>query len=736
MTFKITNKEAPIINKQEFLIKEVDATYKPLIEENIFYEDAKTKQLFYKKPFSFAKARDWKYYAVNLEKTYEYVGFQKQLQSLDRSLETTLIINLKYQFSQNLNLDFLRKALAKGANDTIIIENYLNGWIEEFDSSTSNFINKFYTLESKFIDHIIKEAKAIGIRIELTTKLKGDDIEELSTVEGKVLVRSKDYFGKTKLKYSVDFEIINAEKSKALQALSKANHVQKSIERNIKATIVSKDITLSDLHFETNTKVRNTLENELTPVLNKDGLKLTFLNIETETDKKPLIKKEIKYSIESTTKDNHSVVIDHVLRFTLEDLGKYYSSGIKDIELWVKDRLKGYTQDYIFQQEFTDLVIGFDDTTIKTKIEDAAKKVGYQIKQLVVLPDLQKIIPKHIDFEIGEDYEFSTKLDELKVKLNIIISGNIKDVSKIAWLIGPNTTSEFVLQKIKGAVLKEMRQYMHTINPEDFYMRFNVGTNEYGKPIAEELQEKIRAKLKGTFGILDADVICKQLGTDLQKQLQSLRGVTYPIHIESKSGEIKFKYLFYVNDVDSEGWTAFKVKCDGLRGRDAKELLKDIANRVKIYAESRLDEFSYDYRSVKSIDFQGRLAGFVVEGIRETKQEFGLSITLSKSIERLANSLEIELRNQKEQQQANDNKIMKKLEEQRIKKTDALLEQELKHFGDKYIDDEKGIEEELDELKKGVMPRRNLEDDITKLEETNSYKNLEDIENTNQNSKN
>ena len=85
------------------------------------------------------------------------------------------------------------------------------------------------------------------------------------------------------------------------------------------------------------------------------------------------------------------------------------------------------------------------------------------------MPDL-KPLKLRDKFSIVMDGEFVTKVSNVKVKLSIVVTARIEDLRDVKEHLNRLQDVEELIQEAIGEVV---RQYLHTIDPERFYVRFS-----------------------------------------------------------------------------------------------------------------------------------------------------------------------------------------------------------------------------------------------------------------------
>ncbi len=703
-----------------FLFREVAKDYTPTLKEKIFYKDKNSGQIKDSKPSIFPINRSWEYYAFTLDTFAEQRGFTKRLEELDNSISISLSLNYKFKLLNTLDIEFVKDTIRKGTAMEVL-QILISQWLEEYAGDNPGFLNTFFHTKDVLIQFINQRALSKGILLD-TVILDEYQSERDLSLTGRLDVKTYDYKGKTSINYNIELGILKNKKIKAQLALKNKERLCQTVEKSIRELLLHQKINLHTLYHNANTQVSEWLEKELEGLLDLDGLELIFIDLEVSLTNIPPKRKRYDIPQKCTTKDGHEIAVNHILILTLTNLGDFYRGRIGDLDAWVLEELGKQTEDYIFEKNFTDLVVHFDDTEIKERMKVSLQEIGYEIKQFTSSPDIKKIIPPQVELQLGEEYEYATSRDDVKVKLYVSINGEIIERSKLNWFLNPSTKSDVIIRKVKDIVIHEIRQFMHKLFPEQFYMRFESSEgNKTNLSPAEELIIKLNDILKEKFGILNATIICKPLETELIKKFKSLQGIAYPVLFENKLGEISYEIRFNVLDVDKNGWHTFKTKCDALKNRDTNTILKDIAQNLKHYLESRLDIWETDFISVKHEEFTNHLDQYLKEGVQIIVEEFGLIISASKSKNRKPNSVERGLKEDlKQKLLLEDEKRKVNYESQKLflvyqkEKLKTLIEHERRINGE-YPEDEEQITRELDEIGKRLLAD-NKESNIKKLE--------------------
>nr|WP_319570082.1 hypothetical protein [uncultured Draconibacterium sp.] len=616
--------QSRIVDSITNLIKEVDSSYRPGVSEKKYYFDKITREVYENKPISLSK-KDWTYYIIDFDEIVETQGLVKTLTELDNSCSLTISINYNAQIQQNPQKGLL-KLLIDESNANKAINNRIIRWISAFSTNEPEFVKRFYSLKIQLKQYLEDEARKLGLSLDLAIDVKEEDHSKI--VSGQVDVKVKDYQNRIPLTFELEVSVLEEKKVEGMQSLTNTEQLKEKVKDIISKSINSKNtIDLDFLHLKLNTGLRDILLRDLDVSLDRDGLKPEFLSLKSHLKNLPPRREQLSHSVKCITKNGYDIIIEHHLILNLKNLGDYFNSGINDVNQWVISELERITQDYIFEKDFTDLALHFEGDDIKVIMAKSVADKGYEIKQLITVPDLRDVFPKYFDFEVGNDLEFTTRREEVKVKLNVVINGKIDDAKKLAKYIIPTVTKEGIISKMKEIVLNIVRQFIHMVDPQMFYMYFDIPYNGQDSSLSDELKEKILTKLELEFGANNIDIILKQLETDLVKKFKALQGKSHPVYIENFTKQARFQSHFSIERVSNNGYHLFIAKCEAYQGKDIQGIFEEIARIIKNRAEIELNtRFNYKDSSV----IAPRFINYILELLRKSKvqieEEFGLII--------------------------------------------------------------------------------------------------------------
>ena len=199
----------------------------------------------------------------------------------------------------------------------------------------------------------------------------------------------------------------------------------------------------------------------------------------------------------------------------------------------VISQLKRFIPQLLFDAKYIDLLIRFKpiEIEIKKALCNEAEAIGYEIKQLITVPALEEIKLKD-NFTIDTTGTFQTKLRGVPVKLNIIVITRIKNLEDIEHFLN---RLQDVPKLMEESILDVTGQYLHNIDPERFYMRFNFTDVPNERPVETDLIETITNKLTEKFTADVIGVIIKVVETEITDKLRNLQENICPFEVKIKS---------------------------------------------------------------------------------------------------------------------------------------------------------------------------------------------------------
>jgi hypothetical protein len=690
---------------------------------------------------------------------------------------------------------------------TVEFDKKIQNWTKEFlEGQISDFIDNFAAVKNNLETYLTGRITEIGLTVvDLHTtpqKVSVQDEKKVQASQTAVLsnttetsqiikggklktyepepitfkVRVSDYDELLKLQATFVLEIDEAKSQEAADNYGKEIKLLTLISDETKKYLLQK--SLHEFLYGLD-ELEGQIKQRLKIPLAAKGRKISYFNLKKdpkdsdvaekaslELEKRLSLQKYLPiddYSVDcKISGHNESVRVLNTLQLQLEDVGKFaravasnlipYKDGKPSLELWAKQKLQEIIQPLLLEKEYVDILFEFAPREqqlsensysgqVKKQIRNAVSAIGYRVTHILSVPSLEPIdlMRDRRAVETGEK-DYPTKDGQIIAKLNVVSILKIDNLEKIKKLLGKGVRLE---DQIKKAIEIVVSRYMHSIEPDRFYMRFGSYAEELGETISveQELINLVRRELEESFSAVDIQVTPKIIDTpllELFKELRRQSSNSFQVKLDSgNGGEISFKGTFQVKYVHEAGWYTFESKFKplvdiynqqienlsllqrkGLRlgrqeefgeedGREIEERIKsirvkacgvgDIKEAIETYLTAQLESFNFENFWVNPVTKSKveKALNLLVNNLEDEgsiAKVFGLAVLIS--------NLQIVMGTQKQfEAQKIDNAFDKRIEgiDQEVKQ----LEDELAKLRSKRLklvanDDD---DDELDKLK-------------------------------------
>ncbi len=501
-------------------------------------------------------------------------------------------IHINYKASCNPgNEETLCEAFFDADSPEFVLKNRFEKWLNEYVKLQGNdFLSQYYQLEQKLAQYIKDKAlNEVGLNLELRLSLKGKP--ETVSINIKFPVRLKDCDERFDIKLST--ELLLDEENMLKE--SRPSHSVSDLEDIFKEEIQKHTMLKMTLDgFCKGMELSGDYEDDITDILKRlikqDGRKIGFLSIE------PIIPAAPIEFLDMDEEENYTdikcrileypdpITVKNKLQLDLANVGKHIASKVTDIKVWVKEKLERIIREELFNAKYINILLEFDP--IKKKIEEKMKeeavKIGYDIKQIVTVPDLEPLkLKENFTIDTSErNTIFQTIIPNVKVKLRIIITARIDDLNdeKVKKLLNQRLDIKKLMAE---SVENETAQIIHNIDPQRYYMRFSYSSNKGEKTVESEIKEKIETVLINDYKANIINIVCKMLETDITERLKELQSEMCAFEIEftpfSSGEKVRFKGRFQVDAIDENGWDKFQMRNYGIE-------------EIKIYLVEKIQE--------------------------------------------------------------------------------------------------------------------------------------------------
>lgn len=513
--------------------------------------------------------REYKYFLVSntLDGRKEAEGRIPGLRVRDFIKNRELELSVTYLAScAPGNEEKVAAALFEGPNPGAALDDLIGRWVKEFTRGRpAEFIDNYYARKAELEEHIAERALD-DVGLHLTAYLSLDEEEKLKPlVVGPVHfpVRVRDYDEEQPLKVKVELLADEQGKIKAVLHYSKNDELKEVLHERFRAYFAFASLQQLYMGLE-DEELRRKLVEELNSALAPSGRRVGFMSLESATNpdwqeffetEQDILCKVHKYP--------KTIIVNNKVQMLLKDIARYKAAKSPPLEEWLRKTLERVLSDLLFDQRYTDLLLRFAplEQQIKEALTSEAALIGYDVRQLITVPNLEQLVWKE-KFTVEAAEQFETSFSKVFVELEIVVTARFESFEGIEQYLD---TQQDVMALVKEAVVGEAREFLHTVSPERFYVRFNYPDKQLGekKSVRGELAARVENVLQRMFGAKATHITPKVVETDIIKRLTRLERElcefevkVVPLRVEEA---VPFKGTFQVG-VHADGWSTFQTR--------------------------------------------------------------------------------------------------------------------------------------------------------------------------------
>jgi hypothetical protein len=493
------------------------------------------------------------------------------------------------------------EALFSDSHPGIVLDGLLRKWVAAFTSEDPGaFINNYYQSQKDLQKYILREAeREAGLTLKVSLSLDGEEaLAKFNVGPTRTMVRLKDSDQEQELKLTAELVVDETDKVNAILSMHAEERLESIVVGATRAYLVE-HVSLHQFCTEINGdgfKVQ--LREHLDESLSGKGRRVGYLSLESPaTALVPDDKKffELKHPVKCDIPEfPDPIEINNTLQMKLTNVALYQAISPIDPAEWIKKALDRVIREELFGKKYINLLLNFREpekdsneaesnggahaghngsggsggsggeakiaSSIKEKMREQAAAIGYRLEQLISQPSLAPY--KLLDnFTIEPSGTFATRVSDVHVKLQIAITAKINDLMDVKDYLN---RQEDVRKAMCKTALAEAGQYLHGIDPSDFYMNFSFSKDVSVPTVEESLAERIRTKLEEQFKARVVSIVPKQLDDKLIERLKNLQRALYPFTAEVnplRSGEkFIFEGDFQIVGVHENGWYIFQSR--------------------------------------------------------------------------------------------------------------------------------------------------------------------------------
>jgi hypothetical protein len=488
------------------------------------------------------------------------------------------------------NEERVARALGNGIHPGAALDEFISKWVIDFTTDASlDFIDNYYSQEPELRKYLAKCADGeVGLTLQFKLMLEGErSLAPIELSSELFPVQVSDYPGEQNLKLTGRLQVEEEHKINAIVYSNRRHDLDRRIREHLREYFADK-VSLQQFCDDLNKEAfRRGLEAFLNTWLKLEGRRIRIIALESES--RDELKKRIsefnrfERDVQCTIREYPAPVsIKNSLQMILVDSARTDTANPIDLEAWVGKNLEEVIHSLLFDKRYLDLLLNFDETKdeIRRDMQVRASEIGYDIRQLITQPDLKPF--KLLDnFTIDAERSFATRIQNFPVKLNIVVVARIENLSDVEKHLN---RQEDVQEAIEECAVEEARQYLHSIDPADFYMKFSDPGDSDEQTIEETLIEKIKAKLAAEFKAQIVKVVPKVVDTEIVERLKKLRSEVrqFSVFVQpfQSSDRVVFEGSFQVDGVVE--WYTFQ-----LRQYDLNQILDQVERNVRSYLATR-----------------------------------------------------------------------------------------------------------------------------------------------------
>jgi len=453
--------------------------------------------------------------------------------------------------------------------------------------------------------------------------------------EDLVSLRLKNSHQILQLRYTC--ELVADPAAHALVYLFQADSVEirEVIMDEIKKTFAA-EIDIEQFAYELNTTVSSKLAIAINTRITSWGRVVGYLQLETPTVFPPR-HLEVNRMVRCITKDGIAVNVNNKLLLQRNSAAAkmFEASQVKNFFEWGANELERVTKNVIIQKTVNELLYVFDDSEVKNEIQKEAERYGYQVYQLITIPELDEFKERdrfNIDYQ---NTGLTSKTDGIKLSISLHMEGRIPDFTKAMKILGPK---EKISESIKGTVGSKIVQFFHSVDPDRFYLRFYTHDTGMGEKhsLEEEIRDLVKKTLEEDYGADIRTIVVNQPNTEIIDRLKKLQEGILVCEFHDRTGFLKYRSTISITRINPESWLVFYSNAYPLRTKEDDSERQAIVKHVKGYLENILNNImvpKYKNGEFENlIEIEDAVRTMFDQLIKDIIEIFGLEIKISRPI--------------------------------------------------------------------------------------------------------
>jgi hypothetical protein len=545
-------------------------------------------------------------------------------------ITTHKIVDKKGEISVNFTLIYFVRCpmhnefrVAEGLFDvektpSVILEEHLiramhNFMDERYPQNADAFCRDYPRSKELMQDYIEQYiTKVSGLHTEIQIKIHNEDNIKDEYRDKHISIMPNDSDEYIKVHFKANLQIEKLHEIYAMVHHAKRNNLESILEKEIKYWC-RKHGTMHDIVYGSNI-LKSNLITYLNTVLIQYGYVIDFLTLNPDESMRMPEFKPLKHNVKAEIRQYGEVRVEN--QFDVEPIRQeiltYRSNKFTtflDVEKHLKLLLDKIIEKELFKLSYIDVltkVVEFQED-VHQQFREQAKGIGYSVKLFSSIPDLEPLSLVHKGFTIslsdieqasGEqgNVEFATKSNFVKVRLDIRVSGKLKDLTLVE-----NHLIERVnlLDLIRNKIRQVAEEILLRTAPDEFYLHFEHGENQQ-ESVKDRIIKRVSAVLRTEFGVSVSSMIPILLETELQRNMFALlkQKGHFSVSISSlrdNKDEFILRGDFRVVNVDPNNFQVFLMQQPAYIESIQDSLARSLADRLNMLSAEELEFFSVEH---------------------------------------------------------------------------------------------------------------------------------------------
>lgn len=445
------------------------------------------------------------------------------------------------------------------------LDRKMEGWIvEAAGDDPAGFINTFLARRSHWQEHISEKVKdEIGLAVtSLELALDGEaDLKTLRIELRGLLARPSDLGEEQTVDFAGDLRVNEQNRIDAIATHSQRWKLKDLITTEVVEFFLDR-VTFEQLYGDLG-GVREELRRHLNARLAWAGRQFAGVYLSRvprldEEEVPPYLNEVVP--VLHDVPEYKEILIETSIRMVRQDAAKFkVNKPKKNLKEWLTDTVTQVVSNVFFGKTYVDILLKRDQLQNKVKAElgREAAAIGYDIRQLITIPDLEPIVwLEKIEFQIDE--EFTTRVSQ-KVKLTVFVRAKLKNLRDVESYLNRRQS---VPSAMRDECIGEIRHFIHEIDTERFYTRFDFTTVPDEKSVRERIIEIVKESLERKFNAEVISVAPEQGETELAEKPKILmqQWHDFEANIESRLdlGKVTITGKFRVTGLGLNGWGSYE----------------------------------------------------------------------------------------------------------------------------------------------------------------------------------